>query len=179
MAPKQQGAALSRFSHRHRPMNSAHAPALRSLLESQPVAALATLHNGDPALSMVPYALLPQGQGFVIHVSRLATHTADMLANPAVALLVTAPLDSAGSPQELARASIRGRAEQLATDSPQYLESRSCYLAKFPQTEELFTFSDFSLFLIQARSVRFVGGFAQASTVSAEEFVAVMGGAAA
>ncbi|HSV78059.1 MAG TPA: pyridoxamine 5'-phosphate oxidase family protein [Ramlibacter sp.] len=158
-------------------MNASSQPsALRALLESQPVAALATLHQGEPAVSMVPYALLPQGQGFVIHVSRLATHTADMLAHTAVALLVTAPPGSSDSPQELARASIRGPAAQIASDSARYLEARNCYLAKFPQTEELFTFADFSLFLIQARSVRFVGGFAQASTVSAEEFVRLMGG---
>ena len=157
-------------------MHSSQPTALRTLLESQPVAALATLHQGEPAVSMVPYALLPQGQGFVIHVSRLATHTADMLANTAVALLVTAPPGSSGSPQELARASIRGHAEQLASDSSQYLEARNCYLAKFPQTGELFTFADFSLFLIQARAIRFVAGFAQASTVSAKEFVRLMGG---
>ena len=70
-------------------MEPAQARALRQLIESQQVAALATLHRDEPALSMVPYALLPQGRGFVIHVSRLATHTADMLAQPAVAMLFT------------------------------------------------------------------------------------------
>ena len=61
------------------------ATALRSLLRAQQTAALATLHNGEPALSMVPYALLREGAGFVIHVSHLAVHTSDMLATPAQA----------------------------------------------------------------------------------------------
>lgn len=63
---------------------------LRTLLETQQVVALATLHRVEPAVSTVPYALLPADRGFVVHVSRLATHTADMLAAPVVSLLVTA-----------------------------------------------------------------------------------------
>ena len=141
--------------------------ALRSLLESEQVAALATLHTGEPAVSMVPYALLPRGKGFVIHVSRLATHTADMLSNPAVALLVTASPDASTSPQAISRASIQGKAQQRAHDSPAYSQARALYLSRFPQSEEMFSFSDFSLFVIAVHSVRFVGGFAQASSVTA------------
>jgi putative heme iron utilization protein len=156
-------------------MEPTQALALRSLLESQQVAALATLHKGEPAVSMVPYALLPQGQGLVIHVSRLATHTADMLTNPAVGLLVTAPHAASNSPQALPRASIQGKAQHWANDSPAYSQARALYLSRFPQSEEMFTFSDFSLFVIAVRSVRFVGGFAQAISVTAEQFASIMG----
>jgi heme iron utilization protein len=68
-------------------MDTSESLALRSLLASQPVASLSTLHKGEPAISMVPFAMLPDGRGFVIHVSRLATHTRDMQADPAVGLL--------------------------------------------------------------------------------------------
>jgi len=157
-------------------MEPNQAIALRSLLESQQVAALATLHEGEPAVSMVPYVLLPDGQGFVIHVSRLAAHTADMLTNLAVGLLVTAPLVASTSPQGIPRASIQGNARQRANDSPAYSQARSLYVSRFPQSEEMFTFSDFSLFVIAVRSVRFVGGFAQASSVTAGQFASIMGG---
>lgn len=156
-------------------MESSQTLALRSLLESQQVASLATLHKGEPAVSMVPYALLPQGQGFVIHVSRLATHTGDMLANPAVGLLVIAPPTASPSVQALPRASIAGRTQQCASDSPGYLQARTLYLSRFPESEETFSFSDFSLFVIGVRSVRFVGGFAQAWSVSAAQFASIMG----
>ena len=39
----------------------------------------------------------------------------------------------------------------------------------------MFSFSDFSLFVIAVQSVRFVGGFAQASSVTAEQFASIMG----
>eukprot|EP01036_Dinobryon_divergens_P041960 gene41960-55674_t len=109
-----------------------------SLLRTQPVASLATLHKGAPAVSMVPFALLPDGTGFVIHVSQLATHTQDMLHNPAVALLVTAPLAAADSPLALPRASVQGQARQCTPHSPAYEQARQTYLAKLPDAEPLF-----------------------------------------
>ena len=156
-------------------MESSQAVTLRSLLESQQVASLATLHKGEPSVSMVPYALLPQGRGFVIHVSTLATHTADMLAHPAVALLVAAPPGTAASPQELQRASVQGRATPCPAISPEHAEARAASLSRFPQSEELFSFADFSLYVITARSVRFIGGFGMATSILAAEFASVMG----
>jgi hypothetical protein len=85
--------------------------ALKSLLAKQRGAALATLQCGAPAVSMVPFAMLSSGIGFVVHVSRLATHTQDMLDNPAVALLVTASLAHAHSPLALPRPSVQGQVE--------------------------------------------------------------------
>ena len=44
---------------------------LRTLL-AMPVAALGTLRDGAPFVSMVPVVPAPDGAGFLIHVSRLA-----------------------------------------------------------------------------------------------------------
>jgi heme oxygenase (biliverdin-IX-beta and delta-forming) len=148
--------------------------ALKSLLATQPVAALATLHSGEPAVSMVPFAMLSD-IGFVIHVSRLATHTRDMLRNPAVALLVTASLAEADSPLALPRASIQGDARQCLPDSPGYPEARRAYLAKLPDAEELFSFSDFSLFIVEPKSIRYVAGFGRAVSLTPERMRAVLG----
>src|SRR4030095_15280241 len=150
-------------------MNFSEALALKSLLENRPVAALATLHKGEPAVSMVPFALLPNSTSFVIHVSRLATHTNDMLANPAVALLVTASADDADSSLALPRASVQARARPCEPESPEYRQSRAAYLAKLPEAEELFSFSDFSLFLVETRTVRYVGGFGRGMSLTAEQ----------
>lgn len=98
-------------------METTDAQALKALLATQRIAALATLHQDEPAVSMVPYALLPAGQGFVIHISLLAPHTQDMLLNPAVALLVSAPLAATDSALALPRVSIRGAARACLPDS--------------------------------------------------------------
>lgn len=61
---------------------------------------------------MVPFAMLPGGAGFVIHVSQLATHTRDMLLSPHVSLLVVAPLTPDVPVRALARITAQGRAVQ-------------------------------------------------------------------
>ena len=158
-------------------MDSSQAKALRSLLEAQEVAALGTLHNGEPFVSMVPYALLPGGRGFVIHVSRLAQHTKDMLAGPAVSLLVIAPADPETSAQARPRATIQGKARPCADGDPDRAEAKRIYLARFPQSEQMFEFADFSLFIIVPRTVRFIGGFAQARSITAETLAEILSAA--
>jgi len=39
----------------------------------------------------------------------------------------------------------------------------------------MFSFADFSLFVIEVRSARLIGGFAQVTSISAEDFVSAMG----
>ena len=156
-------------------MNPAYAETLRALLKTQQVAALGTLHKGQPYVSMVPFAMLPDGSGFVIHVSQLAAHTKDMLLNPQVSLLVVAPPTPELPAQALARVTIQGRAVPCTDSTQGHAEARAAYLARFPQSAQMFAFSDFSLFAILPSSIRFVGGFAQATTLSPEMLVKVLG----
>ena len=149
--------------------------ALKSLLKRRRVAALATLHKGEPAVSMVPFAIVPGSATFVIHVSRLAAHTKDMLADPAVALLVTGEVESSNSALELPRASVQGRARPCAPEAPEYEQACAAYLAKLPQAEGLFSFSDFSIFLIEPGSVRYVAGFGRAMSVTAKQLKTILG----
>jgi hypothetical protein len=157
-------------------MNPPQSIALRTLLETQRIAALGTLHDGEPAVSLAPYAILPDGRGFVIHVSGLAAHTGDMLADPRVSLLVVAAPEEGRSVRALARATIRARSERLSELDPRHEEARYAYLERFPESEPTFGFGDFSLFLLEPREVRFVGGFAQAVTMDAAAFAAAMKG---
>lgn len=156
-------------------MNAIQAQAMRQLLERQDVAALGTLHNGEPFVSMVPYALAPGGQGFVIHVSRLATHTKDMDTHPGVSLLVMDERTPEVPPQALPRVTVQGQAQPCAPDAPLYAAAKEAYLSRFPNSQEMFGFADFSLFVIEPRSLRVVGGFAQAWSVTAADFVRFMG----
>jgi len=155
-------------------MKPEHARTLRDLLFTQQVAALGTLHEGEPYVSMVPFALLPGGASLIIHVSQLAAHTKDMLAHPQVSLLVIAPPTPEVTAQELARITLLGEAVQVARGTPEHAAAKAAYLARFPQTEMLFGFSDFSLFAIVPESIRFVGGFAQATTLSPETLASVL-----
>jgi len=142
---------------------------LRELLRKQTLAALGTLHRGEPYVSMVPFALDEEVPEFLIHVSSLAPHTRDMLEHPRVSLLVVAP-DDGGLPQSRARATIQGDAAPLEASTPRHAEARARYLQRFPQAAEIFALPDFSLFAIRPASVRFIGGFAQAVSLTPDLF---------
>jgi putative heme iron utilization protein len=149
------------------------AEGVRSLLETQRIASLGTLHQGEPHVSMVPFALLPGGAGFAIHVSGLAAHTKDMLASPRVSLLVIAPVSPDVSPQAMARVTVQADASPLDESMPGHAAAKAAYLARFPDSEMTFGLGDFSLFEIRPRSLRFVGGFAQAKTVTPEGLASI------
>ena len=142
--------------------------ALADLVHGRTVAALGTLHGGAPYVSMAPYAVLPEGDAFVIHVSRLAAHTKDMLGDARVSLLITQAENRAVPAQALARVTILGEAHAAATDSAESRACRAAYLARFPYAEPLTGFADFSFFTIRATQARFVAGFARAMSVTAK-----------
>jgi heme oxygenase (biliverdin-IX-beta and delta-forming) len=148
-------------------MHPAQAQALARLLDTQRIAALGTLQGGEPFVSMVPFALLPACT-FVIHVSMLASHTTNMLAEPQVSLMVAASETSDTAPQALARVTIQGRAEQYRGLSVGLSAAREAYLARFPNVAETVAMHDFSFFSVKPRSARFIAGFGQAYTLSAE-----------
>ena len=158
-------------------MEPAQAQALRHLLLQQDVAALGTLHGGEPFVSMVPYALLPDGR-CVVHVSRLATHTRDMEQHPGVSLMVLGARAPDAPAQAQPRATLQGEARPCAPEAPDHAAARAAYLARFPESEMMFGFSDFSLFVIAVRSVRFVAGFAQAGSLTADAYASLMASAA-
>ncbi len=157
-------------------MKEEQAAQLRELLTGRVTAALGTLHAGAPYVSLVPFALLADLPAFVIHVSRLAAHTQDMLAEPRVSLLISGGEQPGASPLALPRVTILGTARQLANDAPEYPAARQAYLARFPDAAPLFSLGDFSLFLIVPAEARWIAGFAQARTLTPAALARVLQG---
>ncbi len=146
------------------------------LIRSQRWAALATHLDGEPFASMVAYVPEPDLSGFLLHLSRLASHTKHLLLNPKASLVISEPDTGGGNPQELARLSIQGVATELARDDPYYTTARDLYIERLPDSEMLFSFADFVLFRLVPDSARYVGGFARARTLSAEELRSLAAG---
>jgi heme iron utilization protein len=146
---------------------------LQQLIHGRMIAALGTLHQGVPFVSMVPYAVAKDGS-FILHVSRLAAHTRDMVDNPEVSLLITESEGSGKVPQALARVTVQGRAEMLDRDSEKNTDAREVYLSRFPDAAPLFEFSDFNIFIIKPISARVIAGFGQAVTITGEDFATAL-----
>jgi len=148
---------------------------LRQLIHGSRIAALGTLHQGEPFVSMVTYAVGKSGN-FILHVSLLAAHTQDMLDHPQVSLLITESETSGKMPQALARVTVEGQAERLDRDSEENSDAKAVYLSRFPDAAPLFEFSDFNIFVIKPVSARFIAGFGQALTLASGDFATVLSG---
>ncbi len=129
------------------------------LITSQRIASLGTLHDGNPAVSMVPFSETPDLASFIIHISGLAQHTQDISHTPRVGLMIAEPDTGARDPQTLMRASILGNAVKIPRNSGSYKELADLYLKKFPDSATTFSLGDFELYLIEAKTARFVAGF--------------------
>jgi putative heme iron utilization protein len=164
-------------------MDAAASHLLGELIIGRPVASLATLHDGLPFASMVPYATWHDAASgrllLVTHVSRLSAHTRDMLESPRVCLLITAAEATSNvepvPPQALPRVSIPAVAEFIDRDHPDHAGLARAYLTKFPSAADWFQLGDFSIVAFTpSGSARFVAGFARAMTVSAAQLQAAV-----
>lgn len=149
---------------------------LRRLLDSRAVAALATLHRGEPAVSMVPFVLPAGDTTLILHVSTLATHTRDMQEHARVGLLVMAEPDATTAPQALPRISLQAEARTLARDTAEHAAARAAYLARFPDAAVTFELADFALVALQPLAARLVAGFGRADALAGEALVAWLRG---
>ncbi|MFM7293173.1 MAG: pyridoxamine 5'-phosphate oxidase family protein [Planctomycetia bacterium] len=166
-------------------MDSAASHLLGALIRGRSVAALATLHEGLPFASMVPYAVWHDAAGgrllFVTHVSRLSAHTRDMLESPPVCLLITAPETGVDGeptpPQALPRVSIPAVASFIDREHSDHGPLARAYLEKFPFAADWFQLGDFSIVAFTPSGpARFIAGFARAMTVSIAQLEASVEG---
>ena len=158
-------------------MSESLASVLRSLLLDRTTATLATLADGRPAASMIPFAVLLGADGLrlVTHVSGLAAHTREMLDCPDVCLLVTAEASSDVMPQALARVSLPARAAVVPHGHPDHDRMKQAYLAKFPDAADLFQLGDFVMVAFIPERARLVAGFARATTLTPEAVADTLG----
>jgi len=148
-------------------MKEEAARAAAGLVRRCRVAALGTLHEGIPAVSQVPFAVLPAADcALVVLVSRLAAHTRAMEQDPRVGLMIAQPEDGQTVAHALARVSIGAEARMIPRAHPDYGAARVAYAARFPDQAFLFDLGDFELYALAPRTVRVVAGLAQAASIT-------------
>jgi putative heme iron utilization protein len=157
-------------------MDADDARLLRCLLDERPTAALATLHQGEPAASMVPFVLPPGETGLLVLVSGLSPHTRDMQAHARVGLLVTAETPGPWPPHALPRVSLDAQARGLERGTPAWARAQAQYLGRFPDMAQLFDLGDFRLVVLQPQAARLVAGFGRAHALVGEPLQAWLRG---
>lgn len=150
-------------------MTPEQAAELRALVAGERVLSLGVLVEGEPYVGFLPYALDEQGTSLLVHASKLARHSRGMLPGAGFSALIHERDDGAGNPAQLRRVSLQGRIVPLARDSQPWLEARRRYLERLPWAATTFQLGDFGLFALRVEAGRYVGGFAQATDIRAQD----------
>jgi putative heme iron utilization protein len=140
-------------------MDQSDRQTLISLVRERSLAALGTIVEGGPLVSMALYASEPNLSYLYLHVSRIAQHTRGLLSQPRVGLLISQPDRASRNPLTLARVSLQGLAGPLREGSPEFENARALYLAAHPTAAINFQLPDFLLLGVRPESARFIAGF--------------------
>ncbi|ALP51771.1 hypothetical protein Tel_00675 [Candidatus Tenderia electrophaga] len=142
---------------------------LAQLLRGQRWACLGTQSDDGPYVSWVAFVAVADFSALIMHLSRLAQHTRNLEADARVSLALSEPDDGRRDPQQLARVSLQGTVTAVTPEHPDYEHLKALYLARLPDAEGLFQFSDFSLYRFEPRAGRYVEGFASSHAINAEK----------
>jgi len=121
---------------------------------------------GYPGGSVVGFAPDEAGRP-LFFFSTMSTHTTDLLKDPKCSLTVAAK-EFKGAAD--GRVNLLGEAKEV-TDEAEKEAARAIYKKKHPGAFWI-DFGDFKFFRMEVLNVRFVGGFARAGSVTAEEYAA-------
>ena len=135
---------------------------IRTLLRSCRIGFIATQGKAGPESSMAPYAL--HGESVLLHLSRLARHTANISEHPSAGFMICTPEKAAASPLALPRLSLQGSVVPVPVD--ELASAKQTYLHNIPDAEPLFGFADFCLYRLAPEYIHWVGGFGSARSIS-------------
>jgi len=143
---------------------------LSDIVRTSRTAALGTLRDGAPLVSMVLYATSHDFTSFYFHISRLALHTQALLHDPRAALMIAGTDRDDRDPQTIPRVSLQGTVHEVPATDAGYDRIKSLYLAKNLQSAFNFELGDFGLFHFEADTARYVAGFGRIFDLTAEDF---------
>jgi len=139
---------------------------IQQLLSQTRVLFLATEGEDGIESSMAPFAI-HQGH-LLLHLSSLAKHTRNIHSNTHIGFMICTPDQMNMSPLALARLSLKG--EVTLVHKEDFSSAKEAYISAIPESEPLFSFADFNLFQCVPKRIRWVGGFAQAKTLSTQQW---------
>lgn len=142
----------------------------KELLRVTRAGALATIdrNTGHPFSSLVNIATDADGSPLIL-ISRLATHTANIEADPRASILLAAT--GKGDPLAHPRLTILGSFANIPRDVPHAMRVQRRFLSRHPKSRLYAGFSDFSFWRLNVVSAHLNGGFARAADLKAGDIL--------
>ena len=140
----------------------------RTIAASTNTGTLATLTtDGDPWASLVTYGLL--GGAPVLCVSNLAEHGRNLAADPRASIAILAPQRDA-DPLASGRVTLAGDVEEPTGE--ERAAARDAHLSAVAAAKYYIDYSDFSVWVLRVRRVRWVGGYGRTDSATGEAYAA-------
>lgn len=147
--------------------------AVRDLLTSSRVLALALVVDDAPVIGLLPFVVTPDYRALVVHASRLARHTKGLLEGAPFDTLVHEPVGGDVDPLRVKRLTLRGTVHVPEPETPVHEALRGLYLQKYPEAAPITQLGDFSFFVLRVQGGRLVTDFGAAANITEETLAAL------
>jgi heme iron utilization protein len=138
----------------------------RTIAASTNAGTLATLTaTGDPWASMVTFGLLEGAP--VLCVTNMAEHGRNLLGDQRASIVIVAPTTDP-DPLASGRVTLAGVVERPSED--ELAGAREAYLAAVPAAKYYLDYTDFTMWVLRVRRVRWVGGYGRMESATDEAY---------
>ena len=144
--------------------------AIREMLTTRQVLCLAATIDGEPAASLLPFAVAPDFRAVYVQASTLARHSRALQPGALVGLLIHEPDTAEVDPLQVARLTVQATVEVLERDTQPFEDASQVFIGRLPSAEMTLALGDFSLYRLAFGRGRYVAGFAQAYDVGSDTF---------
>jgi putative heme iron utilization protein len=132
------------------------------LIDEQRVLSLAVVVDGIPYAGLLPFAVLPDRAGVLVHSSKLSRHAQGLSAGGHVGVLLHEPYGPDKDPLQIKRLTFECVVEPLERESAVWQEDRDRFMARFPKSRITFKLRDFTLYRLVFQQGLYVAGFGRA-----------------
>ena len=130
---------------------------VRTLLNTQVQAVLATQREQQPYTSLMAFAVTPDLRHIIFATYRATQKYVNLLANPQVSLLIDSRCNTASDYRDAVAISAQGQAHEVSVDH--YAELLQLYLLKHPHLRDFVTAPDCALLQLEVECYYVVSQF--------------------
>ncbi len=147
--------------------------ALRDLLSSSRLLALAVIVDDQPEAALLPYALREDFGAVFVQASGLARHSRGLPSGTQVGVLIHASETSNVDAMQVPRLMVSATVRILERSSEEFRSAATRFVARFPGAEMTLELADFNLYELTFGRGRYVQGFARAVNVAPDTFTEI------
>ena len=144
--------------------------AIREMLSNRKVLCLAATIDGEPAASLLPFAVAPDFRAVYVQASTLARHARALQQGATVGLLFHEPDTDDVDPLQVARLTVQATVDVVQRETEAFAAASGVFVGRLPSAAMTLELGDFTLYRLAFGRGRYVAGFAQAFNVGPETF---------